>query len=104
MHEQIAQESVSVRLSYGGGLHFRVEVQGSFEGNSGGHVLRALNIRFEILFERLDVGFKSLLKRLVDSRVRSQQVNELGELWPVLLTVSLQQVMHQHPRLSIEDV
>src|SRR5436190_1100487 len=74
------------------------------EGDGGGFISRALNVSLEIFFDRFNAALETLLKRIFDLQSLAQQIDKLRELWPVLLPISLQKVMQEHPRLSVEDV
>src|SRR5437899_4112407 len=99
--QEIAKISLGFAVAYGRGSHLGIEIEILLERDAGCHVLCALNIRPEILFKLIDAGLKGLLKRLVDTDLRTHEVHEPAQLRPHLLTLSLQEIMHQHPRLGI---
>src|SRR6266851_1167466 len=103
MQEQVAQISLHLGLGNRRCFHAGVELQLFFEMTYLKRITALVYVFAQFLFHALDSRLKSLLKRLFHRNTCSDEIYKLAELSPPLSILSQNQVMHQCPRLGVED-
>src|SRR5260370_36647183 len=103
MQEQVAQIGLRLGLGDWRCLHAGVELQLLSEMTNLKRIPALVYVFVQFLFHALESRLKGLLKRLFHRNTCADEIYKLAELDAPLSILPQNQVMHQCPRLGVED-